>query len=153
MIFNDTVTLFNRYESRLGDVWYPTVLKNVYVSLDKAAIIEKYGADSQDSAVLHVPYKKDGSNMMIAKKKWLPPIEWDKQTNDQLSKTLTFSSGQAFDFFWIGEWKGEDMISDDSYLSFNGFFSYMNTSYNYTFAISSVSGPFKLMPHFEIFGK
>ena len=57
-MFKDTITVFNRYIDSLGTItWYPTVIYNVNVNIDKASIIAKYGAESRDSVVLNVPYK------------------------------------------------------------------------------------------------
>lgn len=149
-MYNDTVTLFCRYESRLGDTWYPSVLHNVHFNMDKAAIIAKYGAESKDKAVLNVRYKKDATDIYVGNKMWLPPKEWDKQTNDKLSETITFTDGQSFDFFYLGEWENEEPIADDDYI--DGFYNYMNKLYDYVFAITSIGGPYSVIPHFEIMG-
>lgn len=150
-MFNDTVTLFNRYESRLGDTWYATVLHNVHLNMDKAAIIAKYGAESQDNAILNIHYKTVDGKKMVGEKAWLPPKEWDKQVNDMLPQTLTFTSGQAFDFFMMGVWDGPEVISDDDYTE--GFYDYINRRYDYVFAITSVGGPYSVIPSFQIMGK
>lgn len=153
-MYNDTVTLFNRYESRLGGTWYPTILRGVNLLIDKAAIIAKYGPDSSDSAVLNVRYREVDGKKMVGDKIWLPPKEWDKQTNDSFAGSLTFTDGTEFDFFMLGKWEGgEDPVSDDDYQE--GFYDYMNRSRDYVFAISSVGGPYhsSTIPHFEIMGK
>lgn len=149
-MYNDTVTLFCRYESRLGDTWYPTILHDVNLNMDKAAIISKYGTESQDNVALNVRYQIHDGKKMVGDKQWLPPKEWDRQTNDLLSSSLTFTGGQTFDFFYVGEWPDENPISDDEYL--NGFFDYMNKKHDYIFAITSV-GIYSVIPHFEIMGK
>ena len=74
-MYNDTITLFNRYESKLGDTWYPSILHNVNLNMDKASIIAKYGSDSQDNAVLNVQYSLKDNQKMIGSKPWLPPKE------------------------------------------------------------------------------
>ena len=96
ILHRDTVTLFNLYEkSRLDPMWYATVLHNVRIEMDKSAIIAKYGADTSDNAVLHIPYTlrdlKDGEPqakqipwlkgkaLVIEDKIWLPANEWDDQ--------------------------------------------------------------------------
>lgn len=150
-MFSDTATIFNRYESRLGDVWYATVLHNVQFNMDKAAIIAKYGAESQDNAVLNIHYQAVDGKKMIGGKEWLPPKVWDRQVNDMLPKTITFSSGQSFDFFMLGEWDGPEVISDESYTE--GFYDYMNNRYDYVFAITSVGGPYSVIQTFQIMGK
>lgn len=149
-MYDSTVTLFCRYESRLGDTWYPSVLRNVNLNVDKAAIIAKYGAESKDNAILNVKYRIQDGNKMVGDKIWLPPKEWDRQTNDLLSSSLTFTDGQEFDFFYVGEWTDESPIRDEDY-GVDGFFDYMNRYYDYVFAITSVAR-YSVIPHFEIMG-
>ena len=144
-MFKDTITLFNRKPGGVrGDTWYPTVIKNANVNIDHAAILSKYGAESQDNAILHIRYENTDGTITVAGKPWKPPKEWS-QTND----TLTFASGTKFDFFWLGEWK--DGIVEDSDYS-GGFYDWMNRTYDYVFAISSVAR-YSLIPHFEIMGR
>lgn len=153
-MYNDTVTLFNRYQLRGGNaIWYPTILRGVNVNIDKAAIIAKYGAESQDSASLHVRYALQDGKITIAGKPWLPPKTWDGQTNDMLPQTITFSSGTAFDFFCLGEWDDSSPIYDGDYTADAGFYGYLNRNRDYVFAVSSVGGPYSLIPHFEIMGR
>ena len=62
-MYQDTITLFNRKpgDRGQGDTWYPTVIKGVNLNVDRAAILEKYGPDSNDREVLHIRFrKKDG---------------------------------------------------------------------------------------------
>lgn len=148
-MYSDTITLFNRYESRLGDMWYPTVIKGVNLNIDKAAIIAKYGAESKDNAVLNIRYKVADGKVVIADKVYLPPKEWDRQTNDKLAESLTFTSGKDFDFFMLGEYESTEPIADDDYI--DGFYNYMNDNYDYVFAITSVA-QYSVIPHFEIMG-
>lgn len=146
-MYNDTITLFVRKpgERGQGDTWYPTVIKNVDLNIDRAAILAKYGPEAQDNAVLHIRYRMDGENIIIAGKPWMPPKEWDR-TED----SLTFTSGNAFDFFWKGEWTG-GIVTDADYLD-EGFYNYMNRTKDYVFAVSSVA-MYSVIPHFEIMGK
>lgn len=143
----DTITLFNRKpgERGQGDTWYPTVIKGVNLNIDRAAIQAKYGAESQDNAVLHIRCQRDGKNIMVGGKPWMPPKEWDK-TED----SITFASGTNFDFFWCGEWDG-GIVTDADYLD-EGFYGYLNRTRDYVFAITSVA-MYSVIPHFEIMGK
>lgn len=151
-MYNDTVTLFCQYKDQRKNItWYPTILHNVNLNKDKAAIIAQYGAESQDKAVLNVRYRLDNGKIMVGDKIWLPPKEWDRQTNDLLSSSLTFTDGQEFDFFYEGEWPDENPIGDEDY-GIDGFYNYMNRYYDYVFAITSVGGPYSVIPHFEIMG-
>lgn len=149
-MYNRTITLFNRYDSRLGDTWYPTVLKNVDLNIDKASIVARYGAESTDNAILHVKYELIGGEIYIQGKKWLPPKKWDNQINEDLPNSLTFTDGSKYDFFYFGEWDTTP-ISESNYPE--GFYGYMNTNYDFVFAITSVGGPYTVIPHFEILGK
>lgn len=146
-MYKDTVTLFNRKpgERGQGDTWYPTIIKGVNLNIDRAAILAKYGSESQDNAMLSVPYKRDGTNVIVAGKPWMPPKEWDR-TED----AVTFASGNDFDFFWKGEWDG-GIVTDAEYLD-EGFYNYMNRTRDYVFAVSSVA-MYSVIPHFEIMGK
>lgn len=145
-MYQDTITLFNRKPGgATGDTWYPTVIKNANLNIDRAAILAKYGPEAQDNAVLHIRYSRIGSDIIVAGKPWMPPKEWD-QTED----SITFTSGSNFDFFWAGEWAG-GIVSDADY-SNEGFYGYMNRKHDYVFAVSSVA-MYSIIPHFEIMGK
>ena len=150
-MYKDTITLFNRKSgtAATGDIWYPTVIHNVNLNIDKAAIMAKYGAESSDNAMLMIRFvRKNGEIRIVCddqtEKPWMPPKQWD-QTVD----SITFATDG--DFFWQGEWK-EGIVSDKAY-SPDGFYGYMNRTYDYVFTISSVGGPYSVIPHFEIMGK
>ena len=148
-MYSDTVTIFNRYESRLGDMWYPTVLRGVNFMSDRSAIVQKYGEQSKDNAVVNVRYDNVNGKVFVVGKEYFPPKEWDRQTNDMLTKTITFTPGEKFDFFYLGEYS-EEPISDDDYME--GFYDYMNSTIDGVYAITSVA-KLDLIPHFEITGK
>lgn len=150
-MYNDTITLFNRKESRDGDTWYPTVIKNANLNIDKAAILAKYGPEATDTAVLHIRYKNQDGKKIVSGKPWMPPKEWDKQLDPAIA--ITFTEGDRFDFFWVGVWEGTEPIEDADYFAYTDFYTYMNKNYDYVFAISSVGGPYSVIPHFEITGK
>lgn len=151
-MFADTVTVFNRYVSRLGDMWYPTVIHGVNLLIDKAAIMAKYGAESKDNAILNIHYQKVGEQITIDGKPYLPPKEWERQTNDKLPESITFASGKEFDFFMLGDYGSTAPIEDSKYDDDNGFYNYMNDNYDYVFAITSVGGPYTTIPTFQIMG-
>ena len=56
-MYRDIVTVFNRTKTREGDIWYPTVIPGVNLNMDRGAIVEKYGEQSQDNCILNVRYK------------------------------------------------------------------------------------------------
>lgn len=82
---------------------------------------------------------------------WLPPKEWARQVNDMLDDTITFDSRE--DFFWQGAWEGGP-VNDTDYQDRRGggFREYMTNNYDYVFKITSVGGPYTVIPHFEIRG-
>ena len=77
----------------------------------------------------------------------MPPKEWKQQINNALEDTITFSDES---FFWEGEWTGGTVTESDYR---NGFYQYMNENKDNVFKITSVGGPYTLIPHFEILGK
>ena len=150
-MFADVITVFNRYEDSLKNVtWYPTVIHGVNLLIDKAAIVAKYGAESKDNAVLNIHYQTVDGQIMVDGKLYLPPKEWERQTNDKLPETITFASGTGFDFFMLGEYPEIKPILDEEYR--NGFFEEVKKEYDFVFAITSV-GMYSVIPHFEITGK
>lgn len=155
-MYNKTITLFNRYDSQTGTVWYPHILTGVDLSTDRGAILKKYGPDSTDNAQLHVWYHLRGGTKMITDRdgnelEWLPPKEWAKQTNDALENSITFSPDS---FFWEGVWDGWT-VNDAEYTDrrYEGFYAYMNAKHDNVFLITNVGGPYTVIPHFEILGK
>ena len=151
-MYNDTVTLFNRKkgERGQGDTWYPSVIRGANLTTDKAAVLSKYGADAADNAILNVRYQISGDQKMVAGKHWQPPKAW--QRSEIPAEILTFTAGEAFDFFWLGEWTG-GVVSDADYPDAVSFYDYMNRTLDNVFAVTKVSGPFGVIPHFEIVGR
>ena len=150
-MFTDTITVFNYYKDSLKNVtWYPNVIHGVNLLIDKAAIVAKYGAESKDNALLNIHYQTVDGQIMVDGKPYLPPKEWERQTNDKLADSITFASGTDFDFFMLGEYPMQNPINDDDYR--NGFFEEVKKEYDFVFAITSV-GMYSVIPHFEITGK
>lgn len=148
-MYKDTVTVFNRYVDSFGNTtWHPHVLSGVNLTVDKAAIVAKYGEVSKDNAVMNVKYHYVGVNKMVGDKLYLPPKEWERQVNDDLPKSITFTSGNDFDFFMLGDYGSEEPIIDEK----GRFYSDMQKEYDYVFAITSVA-KYSVIPHFEITGK
>ena len=150
-MYKDTITLFNRKEGSEGDTWYPTVIRNAHLNMDRASIVAKYGAEAADNAVLHIRYKQEEKNKIVSGKMWLAPKEWEK--HNEPASVLTFTPGARFDFFWFGDWGNEDPVHDGDFFAYTDFYTYMNKTHDYVFAISSVGGPYSVIPHFEIMGK
>ena len=173
-MYSDTVTLFNFYSSSLGDMWYPTIIHNANLMIDKASIVAKYGAESKDNAILNIHYrdikvenpeegealfhtfvkckKNVNGGSVFVEKEWFSPKEWERQTNDKLSESITFSDGDDSDFFMLGDYGSTEPILDDDYR--NGFYEYMEKNYDYVFTITAVAKfSSSTIPHFEIMGK
>ncbi len=148
-MYSDVITLFNHYKSRLGDMWYPTVIRGVNLNMDEAAIAQKNNFKSNDKALLNIHYQTVGGRIMVDGKPYLPPEKWSNQTNDKLPETITFSSGNDFDFFMLGEYTTIEPIADDDYI--DGFYNHVNDNYDFVFAVTSV-GYYSVIPHFEIMG-
>lgn len=158
-MYRDTVTLFNRSADGADTLWYPTVLHDVHLTLDLAAIKERIGYETGDRAVLNVRFDtgEDGERF-IAGKLWLPPTEWRAQPDDERGAALTFAYGEKFDFFMIGEWgvsvsDGGGPVPDCDYDADGGFYGYLNRTHDGVFAVTAVSGPFSVIPHLEIRGR
>jgi hypothetical protein len=113
----------------------------------------RYGAEAADSAELHIRYKEDNGQLLVGEKPWMPQKAWEKLLDN--SKAITFTPGDRFDFFWVGDWGSEDPVYDSDYMgtASPGFYTHMNKNYDFVFAISSVGGPYSVIPHFEILGK
>lgn len=157
-MYGDTVTIFNFYESSTAAIWYPHVLSRVHLETDRGQIMKLYGPDSTDNAQLHIPFvDKDRKRVVVdasgKELPWLPPKEWRKQVNDLLDDSITFNP--TTDFFMAGAWDGEGPVDDADYTDrrYEGFYAFMNAEKDFVYLISSVGGPYKVIPHFEILGK
>lgn len=148
-MYADTVTLFNRYDNGTEDVWFPTVLHGVDLNIDKAAIVATYGENSTDNARLHVRCGIDDGAITVGGKTYLPPKLWKAQSESEAAGSLTFTSGQNFDFFIVDEWNG-GVVDDADYI--DGFYNFCNNLYDFCFAITSVAR-YSVIPHFEIMAK
>lgn len=155
-MYSDVITLFNRRKTEGGDVWYPTILRNVYLNADRGAIIAKYGEQSTDNASLHVKYSTPEGKPVVTghdgegntlEKVYYPPKEWARL--ESFSDTITFGDGNEFDFFAVGEWADEP-IQDNDYV--DGLYNYMNSRYDHVYAITSVA-KYSVIPHFEILAR
>lgn len=153
-MYDKTVTVFNFYSSKTAGLsyWYPHILSCVDLITDHGAMLKKYGPDSSDNAALHIAYTPDVDKVTVQRSDgaavpWLPPKAWAAQVNDDLPGSITFGPE---DFFWQGEWTG-GMVVDDDYR--DGFYQYMNSNRDNVYKITSVGGPYTVIPHFEILGK
>lgn len=146
-MYTDTITLFNRYHSKTGDVWYKHIIHNVDLIVDRASLMAKYGAETTDRAKLHIRFSNAGNEAYIGSNKYIASKEWNKLGETARKASITFNSdANYFDFFILGEYSGSDVINDSTYL--DGFFAQMEKTTE-CYALSSV-GKYGLIPHFEI---
>lgn len=148
-MYKDTVTIFNRYVDSMGNtMWFPHVLTDANINIDKAVINSKYGEESKDNAVLNVKYHFRDFKKMVGEKLYFSPKEWERQVNDELPNCITFKGGNDFDFFMLGNYGSTEPIEDKK----GTFFREIQQEYDYVFAVTSVA-KYDLISHFEILGK
>lgn len=154
-MYLNTVTVFNRYESPTDETltWYVHTLPNVDLNTDRGLILKKYGPDSSDQAQLHIRCRIENGKLYVLDSSgvwlpWLSPKVWENLTNDELQNHLTFGDN---DFFIKGAWGGEAIIDDSDYRS--GLYEFLNRTRDYVYKITSASGAYSLIPHFEILGR
>lgn len=147
-IYKQTVTVFNRVDEDGTIMWYPTVIENVHLIIDRAIIISTYGEQSSDNAKLHIKYEPSEDGDIVAGKVYMTPKMF--RNSGEPSNNITFAFGDKFDFIMSGAFEEEGPFKDDDYKG--GFFNYMNKTYDEVFAISNVS-KFNLIPHFEILAR
>lgn len=154
LIYQQTVTLFNRYEDSNKNLkWIPTVLSGVHLIVDRAKIISMYGENTTDNVMLHVMYIGSSDEPVIGDKTYIAPKDFMRLSSKD--GYITFQMGDNFDFFMEGVWEvnGQESdaeISDDSYK--NGFYNYMNHTHDNVFAVTSCA-KYSLIPHFEVTGR
>ena len=153
-LYIHTVTLFNRVKGKYGEdaLWYPTILNDVHLIVDKSASWNNYGGQSSDNARLHVRYKTVNGIVMVGNKPWYEPKAWRRLEKPEDAITFGFGNNDDFDFFVAGALTEFDSPVSDAMYERGGFYNQMNSYYDNVFAISSVSKK-DLIPHFEIIGR
>lgn len=154
ILYQDTVTVFNRYMFEDETIWWmPTVLTGVHFVLDRAKVISTYGEQSTDNVMLHVRYSGGRYAPVVQGKKYVLPKAFRKLDPASAESHITFAFGDDFDFLINGKWPELESITgnidDDVYMNYGGFFNYMNENYDHVFAITGVS-KYDLLPHFRI---
>lgn len=150
-LYINTVTLFNRVKGKYGEeeLWYPTILEGVHLITDKSSSWNNYGGQATDNARLHVRYKVQNGNVIVAGKPWYEPKAWRRLANPEEAITFRFGNNDDFDFFVAGALTEFDGPVSDSLYERGGFYNHMNGYYDNVFVISSVS-KYDLIRHFEI---
>lgn len=149
-MYSETVTIFNRLQVGQVITWYPTVLHNVDLNVDKGANVTKTGLESADTAKLHIKYKLVDGAITIKDKAYKRPKEWSAQATGVHANTITFAGG---DFFVRGEYPETPVNDADPLYKALLFYNYINKTRDDVYLITTVGGPYKLIPHFEIGGK
>lgn len=132
-------------------MWLPSVLEGVDLAVGRGAAARRWGAVSDDRALLGVRYEADGENIFVGGRLWLPPRLWRSLGEGERGRAVTFGGGESFDFFVPGRFDG-GIVSDADYDRDGGFYAFMNRTRDDVFAVTSVSR-FFLIPHFEVTGK
>lgn len=150
MLSNATITVFNAYTDAEDKLYYyASIIKDVHAIADKGAAQTKTGLEDADSFWCSIPYAVNGDDIYVNGKRYLGPIAWEKQINDDLPNTLTFCEGK--DLILKGVWTGDSIIKSADY-SRQGFYDYLLRNYDDVYIVSSV-GKYDLIPHFEVRGK
>lgn len=147
-MYSDNITIFNRKSGGRGqpDTWYPTVIEGVNLNVDRAAIISKYGTESQDSVYMGIHYEKDGGTITIAGKTLEEPKSWGGTTE-------TIKLDPDGDFFWKGKWDGGIVQDDETEFSpYGGFYGFMNATRDNVFAITKTA-THSIIKVVEVWGK
>ena len=56
-MYDKTITVFNKYTNENDEIyWYPTVIENVQLIVDKSANVAKTGLENADTASLHIRF-------------------------------------------------------------------------------------------------
>ena len=85
---------------------------------------------------------------MIGNKPYLNPKDWEKQPNDNLSQSITFTTGNEFDFFIVGDYGSEEVVIDNK----GTFYREIQQEFDNVYAITSVA-EYSVISHFQITGK
>ena len=143
-MYNYTVTVFNQKDG----LWYPHVLTGVHLDRDRGSLLKRYGPKCSDRATLIVNVSEADGQLTAGDLPWYPPKQWEQQDPEE---TLTFAVG---DFFMEGVWDGTEPIADSEYVDRrdDGFAAYLVRTRDYVFRVTSVSGPYHVLPHLEVTG-
>ena len=163
VLYKQTITLFNRVKGQYGEevLWYPTVIDNVHLIVDKSHSWNSYGGNAVDNARLHIRYTPSGDDVLILcrdsggktqRKKWYEPKAWRHLEKQEDGITFAYGDSEVFDFFVEGAFDDFSIpISDDAFER-KGFYNWMNSHHDNVFAVTSVS-KYNLIPHFVIMAR
>lgn len=142
LLHKDCITIFNRKPEGESCKWHATAITKAHVITDKSFSQSTLG--EQPSTTMTISVLMD--NGYISGKEWMPQIQWMKQ--EDVSNCITAKGGEYFDMVILGAWEGPDIVDDSEYK--RGFYSWMKQNRDYVYAVISVSGPYKYLPHINI---
>ncbi len=148
LIYNDTITIFNRKKGQEGDVWYPTVIEGVQLSVERVQAAAGYGWKQTGETVALIPYVPLDGALTVKGKIYLPPKVWQKADEPELY--VTFAQGEDFDFFVPGAWPEDEPVTDGTWPE--GFYEHLCRERDGVWAVGSVHR-YGALPHFEIVGR
>ncbi len=87
-MFNDTVTIYNKYSDGNIEKWQRTVLTGVFWDSSKGAILRKTGASSDDGLMLLMPRDVNATGKYLKPKEWAALADksecWTLQSGDSV---------------------------------------------------------------------
>lgn len=152
-LYQDTITFFSRCIKNDSIIWIPHILRNVHCWGSDGTRTGTNGDAATDNVSVNIRYLGSSDRPDIGGLIYLKPKEFQRLAVDEAKKYITFSSGDTFDFFMIGncgEFTGS--INDDEYMHKGGFFNYVNSRYDDVYAVTSCAKS-RFLPHFTITGR
>lgn len=136
---NKAVTVYNRHfdTKTEEEIWLPTLLKKVNLSVTKGANKTQSGIENADSCKLYVDVSEQD-------KEYLSPKKWESQALDEKKTSFTFQ--QDTTFFVEGDTSGIEILD-------SRFLEYMMKHHDKVFVVTTVDEYTDVMPHIEVGGK
>lgn len=148
-MFDTTITVFNRRKKGGGDIWIPHVLHETEYENDRASIMQRFGTESSDSAMLVINCRTTQEGAAIEGIPYLPPKQYASLDDDTAPSYITFNpNAQDFDFIALGDCGYTEAVSDADYKG--GFYAYMSRTKDQCHCITQAAGPYNLIPHFRL---
>jgi hypothetical protein len=89
-MFNDTITVYNKYVEQGTEKWKRVVLRGVFWSAARGAVLRRTGADSADSVVILIPRSVRSDGVFVTPMKWAAMSEkvrsWTLHEGDTVVK-------------------------------------------------------------------
>ncbi len=147
-VYEDVITVFDRWERDGRLLWYPTVIEGVHMDAAAAVGAAKYGQKLDGRASVLIPYFRVEGAVTLAGKLYVPPKLWQRVEEPELY--VTFTGGERFDFFIAGPWEQPGPVEDEAWPG--GFYGHMARERDGVFAVAEVYR-YNALPHFEVVGR